>query len=473
MFITANFSNKKQPYLAIEILRQLLLVDSSNKNVTKRIHFKIATLYHGIDFKLHHDDVIENTEKILKIDRNFFDARMLKARAHFRMNQNEKAMAEVKIVLKMSLSKEWRQTAIKLQEEIHKSMQESPRGANHEKNKENRDEDKENRETNKENRQQNRENFSKSFNSKYSSTNNKEKVDNRKFFEKFGESEFKPSCDDRRKSTPYSTENTSNKYFKETFKTEAKKNFKQTQDEILADKKNVSGCAEYKAKRYEKALKLYSEAIALCPKNVKYFVNRSACYIAMENFKLALADALKAIEVDPSYWKGYSRAVNCLLSLGDIQLIGRYLEKFNNNVVGVDSMNFNEIPKYHSLKDLNKKIENFYSEKNFGECLKNLEAARKIATACDKYVTMTIECMIMVEKHAEADEMIHKALIKNPREASMIFLQGLKCYYKGSLELSVMKFKSSLTVDKDFIRAQQYRNKASQLIELMVAGEKN
>lgn len=74
-----------------------------------------------------------------------------------------------------------------------------------------------------------------------------------------------------------------------------------------------------RAKNYEKAIDLYTQAIKLDPKNVIYYSNRAAAYSTSQQHEKAVEDAKTCISIDPKYAKGYSRLGLALLSLGDSQ----------------------------------------------------------------------------------------------------------------------------------------------------------
>jgi len=67
----------------------------------------------------------------------------------------------------------------------------------------------------------------------------------------------------------------------------------------------------------EKAVEYYSEGIKLDPNNYILYSNRSAAYAKMQKYKLALEDANKVIEINPSWPRGYSRKGAALCFLGD------------------------------------------------------------------------------------------------------------------------------------------------------------
>lgn len=241
--------------------------------------------------------------------------------------------------------------------------------------------------------------------------------------------------------------------------------------DIQAEEKNNTGRKEYLEKRYDAAIKSYSDAIAINPKNSIYYSNRSASYMKTCSYELAVADALKSIEIDPKYWKGCSRAVNCFLALGNIKMAGVHIDKFKTIVNGVNLMDFNETPKLERLKQLDASITRAYDQQDFQKCLKNLEDALKIATFSTNYRDLKVECLVMLEKTKEADEIIDAVLSREPRNSNIIFLQGLSFYQRGELEDSIKKFETALKMDKDSRRIQKNRQNAKQICELYKKGE--
>lgn len=71
---------------------------------------------------------------------------------------------------------------------------------------------------------------------------------------------------------------------------------------------------------FKAAVELFTEIIAMEPNNSILYCNRSAAYVRMSEYKLALNDALKTIELDPEWHKGHYRQAIAL------QYMGRYPE---------------------------------------------------------------------------------------------------------------------------------------------------
>jgi len=67
------------------------------------------------------------------------------------------------------------------------------------------------------------------------------------------------------------------------------------------------GNKAFAAKDWDKAIDLFSQAIAIDGKNHVLYSNRSAAYAGKKDWSLALKDADKCIEVNPTWSKGYAR----------------------------------------------------------------------------------------------------------------------------------------------------------------------
>ena len=72
----------------------------------------------------------------------------------------------------------------------------------------------------------------------------------------------------------------------------------------------------FKEKKYNDAILNYTKAIELNSNNPVYYSNRSMAYLRVESFGYALADASKAIDLDPKYIKGYYRRASSNMALG-------------------------------------------------------------------------------------------------------------------------------------------------------------
>lgn len=79
------------------------------------------------------------------------------------------------------------------------------------------------------------------------------------------------------------------------------------EDKANADKLKQKGNTLMSAKKYDEAVQSYTEAIELDSTNPVFYSNRAAAHSSKGDHLLAIGDAEKAIEADPSYVKAYHR----------------------------------------------------------------------------------------------------------------------------------------------------------------------
>lgn len=86
----------------------------------------------------------------------------------------------------------------------------------------------------------------------------------------------------------------------------------------LALEAKSRGNAAFSKGAYQEAISAFSEAIQHDPSDHVFFSNRSACYAGLSQFKEALDDAEKCVELAPKWVKGYSRKGLALFRLGKL-----------------------------------------------------------------------------------------------------------------------------------------------------------
>ena len=85
----------------------------------------------------------------------------------------------------------------------------------------------------------------------------------------------------------------------------------------IAAAKKAEGNAYFAKKMYKQAVDCYSEAIKHEPSNHILYSNRAMAYSAMNMWKEAKADGLACIERNKEFLKGYHRAGNAMINLGE------------------------------------------------------------------------------------------------------------------------------------------------------------
>lgn len=78
-------------------------------------------------------------------------------------------------------------------------------------------------------------------------------------------------------------------------------------DKAEAEKLKTTGNQLMSSKQYDGAIDAYTQAISKDPTNAVYYSNRAAAYSSKNDHNSAIADAEKAIEVNPQFTKAYHR----------------------------------------------------------------------------------------------------------------------------------------------------------------------
>ena len=160
---------------------------------------------------------------------------------------------------------------------------------------------------------------------------------------------------------------------------------------------------------YGIAINYYSKNINNDRDNLTYLIKRAICYLAKGYYTLALKDALRTIEIDNSYSKGYYIASLCYLEMYDIDMAEKFSQNKNKRLKALIEKNKKELcakaKKYKSfplyiffLKELYKynaffpKLEiHFYTDNYRGVLAKNNILKDEII------MTIPRDCLIALE----------------------------------------------------------------------------
>ena len=82
---------------------------------------------------------------------------------------------------------------------------------------------------------------------------------------------------------------------------------------------------------YDIAINYYTRNINNDKNNTTFLIKRAICYLAKGYYTLALKDALRTIEIDENFNKGYYIASLCYLEMYDIKLAEKFSENNGKN----------------------------------------------------------------------------------------------------------------------------------------------
>ena len=99
----------------------------------------------------------------------------------------------------------------------------------------------------------------------------------------------------------------------------------------VADEYNARALRAFKDKQWQLCYDLSSEAIRLQPLKVAYLGNRAASALKLRgplHLRQAVADSLRACELDPSYARGHARAAEAYMGLGEKATVLAALDEY-------------------------------------------------------------------------------------------------------------------------------------------------
>ena len=94
---------------------------------------------------------------------------------------------------------------------------------------------------------------------------------------------------------------------------------------------------------YDIAINYYTRNINNDKENTTFLIKRAICYLAKGYYTLALKDALKTIEIDNTFNKGYYIASLCYLEMYDIDMAEKYSQNKNKRLKALIDKNKKEL----------------------------------------------------------------------------------------------------------------------------------
>ena len=109
------------------------------------------------------------------------------------------------------------------------------------------------------------------------------------------------------------------------------------QNEDDKEKNNMFG------NNYDIAINYYTRNINNDKENTTFLIKRAICYLAKGYYTLALKDALRTIEIDNTFNKGYYIASLCYLEMYDIDMAEKYSQNKNKRLKALIDKNKKEL----------------------------------------------------------------------------------------------------------------------------------
>ncbi|KAF9992639.1 hypothetical protein BGZ80_004734 [Entomortierella chlamydospora] len=244
----------------------------------------------------------------------------------------------------------------------------------------------------------------------------------------------------------------------------------QMETPLTAEQIKAQANQEYKVANYGVAIDLYSQCIKLEPSNATYYGNRSAALMMIKKYADAAKDCQTAVQLDPSFVKGYLRGAKCQMQLGNInesiRLYTKTLEMEPKNTQAA-----NELAQVNRLQSQIDQIQQYMSNKQFGLG----------ANACDRLLGMVDlaprkwliwkgECLIGKKDFNGASSVAMDLLRQDSQNSDAIYLRAQVLYSQGENVKAVTHCQEALRCDPDCAKARVLMKKAKNLEAQKTAG---
>jgi len=229
-----------------------------------------------------------------------------------------------------------------------------------------------------------------------------------------------------------------------------------------ADQKKEEGNQLYKTKSYREALQRYSEAIQLAPECPAFYGNRSACHMMLSQFTQALTDAKCSVQLDANFVKGYVRVSKCCVALGDVVSAQQAIDK----ALQIDPNNAAVLQEKASVQQLSTYTADYnqaYQAKDYRKALFCLDRALSISSASKHIKISRAECLAILGRYAEAQEIANDILRQDNINAEAIYVRGLCLYNEDNVDKAFTHFQQVLKLSPDHTKAREIYKKAKQL----------
>ena len=189
----------------------------------------------------------------------------------------------------------------------------------------------------------------------------------------------------------------------------------------------------FREKKYEEALKCYNQAININNNIEILHSNKGTCEKCLQNFKEAELEYLKAIKLNPSKAKNFSRLSSIYLIMGELSeayTAQKKAMKFDPNNLSYKQ----QLEKINEMINEDEEINKLLKQNNYDEIEKKyqdlISKNQEFMYLKKKYIYFLFDIIKYKEASAFLNEQISNNIIKKTNE-EFIFIACLSLYYNG------------------------------------------
>ena len=231
-----------------------------------------------------------------------------------------------------------------------------------------------------------------------------------------------------------------------------------------AEEAKAAGNRHMLKQEFAEAKECYTRAIALDGGVTAYYGNRAQCYLRLDSFNEALADSMKATEIDPKFGKGWIRAGLCHVRLGNFDDATKCFQTaMKIRVPPMGTLQFadmakNELRQMQSVQKVLPRIAELIEE---DEAISYKEAERMAAgiwkDKCPGHLQLTLhylKALIANRKWDEVKRVSSQAMGYHGQTPTLVTIRGQCMLYTGQIPAAKQCFQKVLREDPDYKPAQ-------------------
>lgn len=225
-----------------------------------------------------------------------------------------------------------------------------------------------------------------------------------------------------------------------------------------AENSKIKGNELYKQGDYRQAIEYYTVAVDLQPDNASYYGNRAASRIMLNQYQEAAGDAVRSVELDENFTKGFLRLARCQVALGELQ---RALDSYKRALV-LEPSNKEVSQQMTLLGRLQTSINEAEARHSSGDhrtALFMLDRALEHMPAAYHLRFRRAEFLVALRRYQDAKEVAEALLRLKVLNSDALWLRGHCLYYMDQPEKAMEHWAQVMRLEPDHVRAAQaYRS---------------
>ncbi|XP_019152335.1 PREDICTED: TPR repeat-containing thioredoxin TTL1 [Ipomoea nil] len=227
------------------------------------------------------------------------------------------------------------------------------------------------------------------------------------------------------------------------------------------------GNQHYKQGRYEEALNLYNEAIAINPRNPCFHSNKSAALMALSRPIEAVFECREAIRLDPFYHNAQYRLANLYFRLGEAEKAVCHYEKSGRKADGKD------IDQAKALSIILGSCSEAQRVKDWASLLKQSQSALSLGSdSSPQILAMKAEALMKLQRHEEAYTALVKWPAFNTEQCTSLFGSAKTAYFlgvKAQVLMAIGRFEDAVSGAKQAALLDRSSEQNALLVKKMAA----